>query len=114
MYITNTQNIDNQIKCPTVCEQPLHIYINLLATVFGIACLAIYFIKKKFFLHPRSKKKKIIVQILSIVFWFFLAFFALFFLQLSYQHVEKACSAKDILLSGNIVPDIWRPLYTTR
>jgi len=116
MYITTNLSGDTsqavpQVECPIICEQPLHIYVNLLGAVFGISCLAIYLAKKNFFLHARSKKKKLIAKILSISFWVFLALFVLYFLQLGYQATGNNCPAKSVLLSNNFFPDFLHPLY---
>lgn len=116
MYITtNLSNGTNQAvpqkECPIICEHPLFINVNLLSAVFGIACLAIYLTKKNFFPHPRGKKKKLIVKILTISFWIFLALFALYFLQLGYKITGNNCPTGNVLLSQNLFPDFLHPLY---
>jgi len=111
MYITNTANRPNPVVCPAVCEQPLRLDINLLGAVFGLTCLALYFAKKKFFLHPRSKKKKLISRILTGLFFISLLLFLLYFIKIEYKPINGKCQSAGILLRGKLLPDIWPPLY---
>lgn len=114
MYITNTSNRPSPVECPVVCEQPLRLDINLLGAVFGLTCLALYFANKKFFLHARSKKKKLISQILTGSFFILLLLFLLYFIKLEYKPAKASCQSEGVLLRGKLLPDIWPPLYTTR
>lgn len=116
MYITTNiprtanQAVD-QIKCPIVCEQQLYAYVNLLGIIFGIFCLVLYFVKKRFFLNARSKKKKFFYKMLAVSSGIFLILFLLYFLKIEYKHISGECPIGGVLLSGSLFPDILHPLY---
>jgi len=119
MYITT--NISKpasqpatQTECAAVCEQQLYGYISLLGLLFGIACLASYLAKKKFFLHVRSPKKKHVAKILSISFWVFLVLFILYFIKIEYLALGDGCTIDGLLLSGRLFPDLFPPIYSAR
>ena len=118
MYITTNNNTAEQaanpVECPVICEQRLYAYINLLGVSFGIICLAIHLVKKKYFRHPRSRKKKIIQRSLTVAFWIFLALFLLYFLKIEYHDVNGGCAVRGILLNGGLLPDFLYPIYGTR
>jgi len=113
MYITTNLNRPNPVVCPVVCEQPLRLDINLLGTIFGISCLVVYLVKKKFFLHVWLKKKKLISRMLTGSFFILLFLFLLYFIRLEYKPAGAQCRSEGILLRGKLLPDIWPPLYTT-
>lgn len=111
MYITNGFTRVVQSECPVVCGQPLQAHLSLLGAVFGIVCLASYLVRKRFFLHVRSKKKKILSKILFISFFVFLALFLLYFLKFEYQAFGDSCPIDGLLLKFRLFPGIFPPLF---
>ena len=109
-----TYPVVNQTNCPIVCEQQLYAYLNLLGIIFGAICLASYFVRRKFFLHVRAHRKKVISMVLLISFWVFLTLFVLYFLKIEYQPAENGCPINGILLKGTLLPDNIQPLYEVR
>jgi len=119
MYITTNTvrpvgQVANKPDCLIVCGQQLYVYLNLLAAVLGIFCLSLYFVKKRFLLLSRFKKKKLLFQILSGLAWIFLIFFLIYFIKIEYHPANGQCSVDGVLLQSSLFPDFFHPWYQGR
>lgn len=114
MYITQPINkaapVVQKAECPPQCSPALYADFNLLGLIFGLSCLATYFIKKKFLTPARSNRKKLAVKILYWVKWILLALFILYFIQIEYQPPTNSCPVEGIMLRFDLLPDLLRPL----
>ena len=119
MYITTSApntitQIINQADCPVICEQEYFAYFNLTGILFGFLCIAAILFNKKYFIHGRTNKKKLVSKTLSILFWTFLVLFVLYFLKIEYHQSTTSCIIKGILVNINFFPNWLHPLYGIR
>lgn len=117
MYITQPVRRETKIECPkypTPCEQPVHIYFNLLGAIFGLTCLVLFLIRLKSFPNIRSPKKKIISNILAVASLSFLILFILYFVKVEYKPAAFGCPTNGAFVSGRLWPEPFRPLYSPR
>ena len=114
MYLTKPLPREVKAECLVACEQPVHVYFNLLGAIFGLLCLAIFLTKIKKLSPARSRKKKIISNILSISSLTFLILFALYFIKVEYKPAAPGCPTNGAFVSGRIWPEPFRPLYSQR
>jgi len=114
MYITQPINraepVVQETGCPPQCPPALYANINFLGLIFGLSCLATYFIKKRFLTPARSNRKKLAVKILYWIKWILLALFILYFIQIEYQQPEGVCLIEGIMLRFGLLPDLLHPL----
>lgn len=114
MYITQPVQREIKADCPPSCEQPIHIYFNLLGILFGLACLALFLLKKKKYSHVRAPQKKLTATVLAIASLTFLILFSLYFVKVEYRPAAPGCPSGGAYVNGRLWFDPLTPLYSTR